>query len=58
MRTYKLKIMQNIKQWYSMPMEVEIEASDAATAITLAWHQANQKGIIVNKILLTQNSTR
>lgn len=35
-----------------MPMEVDIEATDPAAAITLAWDQAIRQGVSVNNIHL------
>ena len=52
MKTYKLKIMQNIKTWYSMPMDVEIDADTPSIALTLAWDRAIKRGINVKDILL------
>jgi hypothetical protein len=48
MKPYKIIIQQNVKQWYSMPVEVEIMATDAATAIVLAYERFRKKGIYVN----------
>jgi len=52
MKTFKIILQQNVKRWYSMPLEVEIEASNAATAITLAYERARRKGITVNGFIL------
>lgn len=52
MRAFKLRVMQNIKTWYSIPMDVEIKADTASIALVLAWNNAIMKGINVKDIIL------
>lgn len=45
---HKIILLQKVPgQWWSMPMEREVEATDLATAIVLAWTQANEQGVII-----------
>ena len=53
MNTFKIRLMQHIKgQWYSMPWDVEVEATDPATAITIAWDRAIRAGAVIKKFIL------
>jgi hypothetical protein len=52
MKTYRLRVMQNVKQWYGMPMDIEVEATDPAAAIVRAWDDCLTRGIAVKDIHL------
>ena len=52
MKTFKIRLMQNVKRWYAMPLDTEVEATDLATAITLAWDRAKRNGLMINEFHL------
>lgn len=56
MKTFKITLLQDVKRWYSMPLDVEVEATDAATAITLAYNQAIDKGLRIKGFIYEQNT--
>jgi len=53
----KVILLQKVPgQWWSMPLEREIDTTDPAIAITLAWDLARRKGIEIRGFRMGLNN--